>query len=208
VFGEDVQIPGAVLARYWSTTTGSEWSAFATRRFCQRLADLGLVSDYHAGAQWVVVHDVIRGYLREKTCHRGGELDRALIEAHRGLVPDQEGISAWWQLSAEHTYLWSWLPTHLHRAGLEEELRACLHHPQWLVGKLEQSGPAGLEADLTLGDDPLSRALGTVVRQNAHVLGPLDPPGSLAATLATRLPQEGPTSTIAEELLAGLSAHR
>src|SRR5262249_47098519 len=96
-------------------------------------------------------------------------------------------------------------PIHLRNAGLEEELRACLHHPEWLVGKLAQAGPAALEADLALSKDPLSVALGKAVRQNGHVLGPLEPSGSLAATLATRLPSEGVTHAIAEELLAGLS---
>ena len=43
------------------------------------------------------------------------------------------------------------------------------------------------------------------MRQNAHVLGPLAPQGSLAATLATRLPGEGPTKEVAEQLTAGLS---
>src|SRR5207302_59405 len=59
--------------------------------------------------------------------------------------------------------------------------------------------------DLAHSDDPLSRALGTVVRQNAHVLGPLDPPGSLAATLVTRLPGQGLAGTVAEQLLTGMS---
>src|SRR5262249_6428190 len=48
-------------------------------------------------------------------------------------------------------------------------------------------------------------ALGKAVRQNAHVLGPLEPPGSLAATLATRLPDGGLTHATVEELLARLS---
>jgi hypothetical protein len=73
------------------------------------------------------------------------------------------------------------------------------------VGKLEHMGPAGLEADLALSDDPLSRALGIAVRQNAHVLGPLHPPGSLAATLATRLPVDGPTKALAEQLVVRLT---
>ncbi len=203
VFGEDVAIPGPVLARYWQATGG--WSAFAARRFCQRLAELALVSDYRQDPERVVLHDVIRAYLREQTRHRRGELDRALIDAHRSLVPEEGGSSAWWRLPPEQAYLWVWLPTHLRGAGWDEELRECLHHPGWLVGKLEQVGPAGLEADLALSDDPLSRALGTAVRQNAHVLGPLDPPGSLAATFATRLPGEGPTGAIAERVVAGLS---
>jgi hypothetical protein len=98
-----------------------------------------------------------------------------------------------------------WLPTHLRGAGLNHELQACVHHPGWLVGKLEHVGPAGLEADLALCNDPVSQALGTAVRQNAHVLTPLQPPGSLAATLATRLPGDKPTNAIASQLLAGLS---
>ncbi len=203
VFGEDVAIPGPVLVQYWRATGG--WSEFQTRRYCQRLAELALVSDYRADPGQVVLHDVLRAYLREQTHHRRGELDRTLVDAHRSLVPEECGTSAWWQLPAEQTYLWTWLPTHLRGAGLEQELRACLHHPEWLVGKLEHVGPAGLEADLALSDDPLSRALGTAVRQNAHILGPLQPPGSLAATLATRLPGDGPTKAIAEELVTRLT---
>jgi WD40 repeat protein len=202
VFGEDVAIPGSVLAQYWNNTGG--WTAFHTRRFCQRLADLALVSDYRQDLDRVVLHDVIRSYLRERTHHRRGELDRLLIDAHRSLVPNDGGITAWWQLPKGQTYLWEWLPTHLRRAELDQELRACLHHPRWLVGKLEHVGPAGLEADLALADDPLSRALGTAVQLNAHVLGPLQPPGSLAATLATRLAGDGPIRAIAEQLIAEL----
>ncbi|MGH3688351.1 MAG: NB-ARC domain-containing protein [Pseudonocardiaceae bacterium] len=203
VFGQDVTIPVSVLARYWKATAG--WSEFQTRRYCQRLVELALVSDYRSDKDEVELHNVICGYLRERTRHRRGELDRALIDAHRGLVPDEGGVSAWWQLPAEQTYLWAWLPTHLRDAGLDHQLRACLHHPGWLVGKLEQAGPAGLETDLSLSDDPLSRALGTAVRQNAHVLGPLHPPGSLAATLATRLRGDGPTKIIADQLVTELT---
>ncbi|MGH8570976.1 MAG: hypothetical protein ACREX8_00165, partial [Gammaproteobacteria bacterium] len=199
VFGPDVAIPVPVLARYWKVTAG--WSVGQTRRYCQRLAELGLVSDYHHDQ--VGLHDVIHAYLREQTHNRRGELHRALVDAHRSLVRDVGGVSAWWQLPAEETYLWAWLPTHLHGAGLDHQL--CVLHPGWLVGKLEQVGPAGLEADLALSDDPLSRALGTAVRQNAHVLAPLHPPGSLAATLATRLPGDGPTRAIADQLVAGLT---
>jgi WD40 repeat protein len=204
VFGEDVEIPGPVLSRYWKATGG--WSAFQTRRFCQRLADLALVSDYRQDPARVILHDVIRAYLREQVHERPGELDRALIDAHRSLVPHEDGqTSAWWQLPAEETYLWSWLPAHLRSAGLDQELRACLHHPEWLVGKLEHVGPAGLEADLALSDDPLSRALGTAIRQNAHLLRPLHPPGSLAATLAARLLYDGPTEAIGQQLVSGLT---
>ncbi|MGH3935333.1 MAG: NB-ARC domain-containing protein [Pseudonocardiaceae bacterium] len=203
VFGEDVVIPCPVLARYWRTT--GDWSPFQTQQYCRRLAELALVSDYRRDPDQVTLHDVIRAYLREQTQHRRHELDQALVDAHRSLVADEDGRSAWWQLPAEQTYLWSWLPTHLRDAGLDQELRACVHHPGWLVGKLEHAGPAALEADLALSDDPLSKALGKAVRQNAHVLGPLEPAGSLAATLATRLPNHGLTKATVEELLDGLT---
>jgi WD40 repeat protein len=201
VFGEDVAIPVPVLARYWKATAG--WSVFQTRRYCQRLAELALISDYRSDL--VALHDVIHAYLREQTHHRRSELHRALIDAHRDLVPDEVETSAWWQLPPAEIYLWTWLPTHLHGAERDHELRACVHHPGWLVGKLENVGPAGLEADLSLPDDPLSRALGTTVHQNAHILAPLQPPGSLAATLATRLPDDRPTKAIADRLVAGLT---
>src|SRR5436305_15262181 len=77
VFREDVAIPGPVLARYWNATGG--WSQFQTRRYCQHLADLALVSDYRHDPEHVVLHDVIRAYLREQTQHRRGEWDRALV---------------------------------------------------------------------------------------------------------------------------------
>jgi WD40 repeat protein len=201
VFAPDVAIPVPVLVHYWKATGG--WSQFQVRRYCQRLAELALVSDYRRDE--VALHDVVLAYLREQTHHHRGELHRALINAHRDLVAVQDGTSAWWQLHATQTYLWAWLPTHLRAASLERELLACLHHPGWLVGKLEHVGPAGLEADLALSDDSLCQALATAVQRNAHVLGPLHPPGALAATLATRLPDDGPTKVIAEELVTGLT---
>jgi len=100
VCGEDVAIPGAVLSRYWKATGG--WSAFQTRRYCQRLAELALVSDYRQDPDRVVLHDVIRAYLREKTQHRRSELDRMLIDAHRSLVPQEGTTSAWGRLATEH----------------------------------------------------------------------------------------------------------
>ena len=203
VFGADVAIPYPVLARYWKATGG--WSQLQTRRYCQRLAGLALVINYYPESEQVVLHDVIRAYLREQTRHRLIELNRALVDAHRSLVANKAEMSAWWQLPAEQTYLWACLPAHLRDAGLEQELRECLHHPGWLAGKLEYVGPAGLDADLALSDEPLSQALRTAVQQNAHVLRPLEPPGSLAATLASRLPSDGPTRAIAEQLVAGLT---
>ena len=80
-----------------------------------------------------------------------------------------------------------------------------LTDPRWLVNKLEYVGPAGLEADLRLSQRPRARALAVVVRQNAHLLGPLDPPGSLAATFASRLPDHTGLDELREQILATIT---
>jgi len=205
VFGEDVSIPGEVLASYWSHTGG--WSPFRTRQFCQRLFDLALLAEYHRDSDRdrLGLHDVIRAYLCGHTMCRHGQLDAAMVDAHRDLVPQCGSGSVWAELPAEQMYLWSWLPTHLWRAGLVDELEVCLTDPGWLIGKLELVGPAGLEADLALSDEPTCRAAATTVRQNAHVLGRLDPPESLAATVASRLPDSGVTADLRERVLGALT---
>src|SRR5262249_11688120 len=194
VFPEDLDIPRGVLERYWSASGGRP--AFQPHRFCQQLADLSLVQDYRLDPPRLRLHDVIRSYLRHDVGSELAGLNQALIDAHRSLVLDHDGDTSWWQLPAEHAYLWSWLATHLHAAGLHEELRACLRHPGYLIGKLQMTSPARLETDLTLLDAPDLAALATVVRQNAHLIGPLEPAGSLLATLTSRLPDQA--------ILAGL----
>ncbi|WP_246122065.1 NB-ARC domain-containing protein [Pseudonocardia cypriaca] len=199
VFGEDVVIPGDVLAQLWAHTGG--WSLFQTRVFCRRLASLALVADYRDHPSRMQLHDVMRSYLREQTRARRAKLDQAIVGAHRGIVPRRAGRSAWAELDSNHDYLWSWLPSHLWGGGLYDELGALLDDPGWLLGKLENVGPAGLEADLLLSTDPAHQALATVVRQNANVLAPLDPPGSLAATFVSRIPpNNAPTMRIRELL--------
>lgn len=48
------------------------------------------------------MHDIIRGYLHEQTRHRRQSWTGRC--AHRGLVPDEGGTSAWWQLPADQAY--------------------------------------------------------------------------------------------------------
>jgi len=44
IFGQDVLIPGPVLAQFWEPTAG--WSTLKSRRFSQRLADLALLAEH------------------------------------------------------------------------------------------------------------------------------------------------------------------
>ena len=200
VFGEDVTIPGDVVARLWAHT--GDRTRFQTRRLCQRLFDLGLLAEYHCDPDHLVLHDIVRAYLRERTRERRTELDAAVVDAHRALVEPACYGTGWARLPAEHAYLWAWLPWHLSGAGRQDELHAVLTDPRWLVCKLELVGPGSLESDLRLSERPACRALRTVVRQNADLLGPLGPPGSLAATFASRLPDHTGLDELRERILA------
>jgi hypothetical protein len=204
VFPEDVEVPLSVLARYWGYT--GQLSPIQARRLCRRLDDLSLLAEYHLDAPpRLRLHDVIRGYLRTQTSNRRAELDRALVEAHRSLVPaTSDGQSAWWHAPVEERYLWDWLPSHLWGAGLNDELEATVKHPDWLVGKLDHIGPAGLESDLSLAGDSASVSLQPVIRQNAPVFAPLDPPGSLTAVLLSRLPDDPVLATVRKQLREAL----
>ncbi|WP_155348626.1 NB-ARC domain-containing protein [Acrocarpospora pleiomorpha] len=203
VFPEDADIPRSVLENYWHHTGG--WAVYQTHRFCQRLTDLALAVDYRQSPARLRLHDVIRAWLYHQQKTRIPELCQALVDAHRHVVPLNEGVTEWWRLSLGETYLWSWLPFFLHGARLDGELQSCLHNPEYLIGKLNAVGPAGLEEDLNLSADPTTLALRQVVRQNAHVLGPLAPVGSLVATLASRLPDRLELAEVRRRLAACLT---
>ena len=204
VFPEDVEVPLNVLGRYWAHT--GQLSTLQVRRLCSSLYDLSLLAEYHLDTPpRLRLHDVIRAYLRAQTINRWAELDRSLVDAHRSLVAaTSEGQSTWWQAPAEERYLWDWLTSHLWSADLNDELEATINHPGWLVGKLDHIGPAGLETDLSLASDPASATLQHVVRQNAPVLAPLDPPGSLTGVLLSRLPDDPILAAVRERLRGAL----
>jgi WD40 repeat protein len=204
VFPEDVEVPLTVLGRYWAHT--GQLSTIQVRRLCSSLYDLSLLAEYHLDTPpRLRLHDVIRAYLRTQTINRRADLNRSLVDAHRTLVPTTtEGQSAWWDAPAGERYLWDWLPSHLWGAGLSDELEATILHPGWLVGKLDYVGPAGLETDLTLVSDRASVTLQQVIRQNAPVLAPLDPLGSLTGVLLSRLPEDPTLATVRERLRGAL----
>jgi hypothetical protein len=166
------------------------------------LFDLGLLAGYRRNPDRLVLHDVIRTYLCDTSREQRTGWDAAVVDAHRDLLLADGG---WADLPAEQGYLWSWLATHLAGAGLRDEVEALLADPRWLVHKLERVGPAGLESDLRLSERPTSRALAVVVRQNAHLLGPLDPPGALAATFASRLPDHTGLDELREQILTTIT---
>jgi WD40 repeat protein len=194
IFPEDVDIPLDVLALLWPDTE--------VDALCEDLAGLGLAADYRLDAPGprLVLHDVIRAYLRARRSpgDRAG-VHRRLVDAAAGLLPvrgelghgtgpDRHGPTPWWTLPAEAGYLWRFLAYHLHGASRTDDLAALVCDLRWAEAKTRRSGSAvGVQADLHLANTPAAAALEDVLRRSAHLLGPIDPPAALGATLASRL---------------------
>lgn len=74
-------------------------------------------------------------------------------------------------------------------AGEQEELAALVCDLRWVEAKTRRFGAVvGITADLELVDRPTAVKLRSVLTQDAHLLGSIEPPEALSATLASRLP--------------------
>jgi WD40 repeat protein len=185
IFPEDVEIPREILALLWPRRR--------VEALCEDLAELGLAANYRLDSPGprLVLHDVMRSYLR--SCVDRSELvdtNRRLIDAAAGRLPvsETDGPAAWWQLPKDANYLWRYLAYHLAEAGASGELAELVCDLRWAESKILVSGSAvGVEADLALADTPTAAALRRALQQAAHLVGPIDPPTALGATLASRL---------------------
>ncbi|MET7399959.1 NB-ARC domain-containing protein [Dactylosporangium sp. NPDC005572] len=179
VFPEDVEIPLDVLALLWPPNR--------VEALCEELAGLGLVSDYRLDApgRRLVLHDVMLAHLRNADPARLEAVHARLVDGAAGLVP---APGEWWRLPADARYLWRYLPYHLYGAGRVGELPALVCDPRWVEAKTRRfDSVVTLDPDLALVGTPTGRTLRRVLAHAAHLLGPIDPPEALAATLASRL---------------------
>jgi hypothetical protein len=185
IFPEDVDIPVDVLALLWPDCR--------VDRLCEELVGLGLAADYRLDlpGQRLVLHDVMRAYLKtRRNATERAAVHGRLISAAAGLLPaDEENASApWWLLAADAGYLWRYVPHHLHQAGRADELASLVCDLRWVEAKTRRFGSVvSVEADLQLVDTPTATGLRRVLSQIAPLLGPIDPPAALGATLASRL---------------------
>jgi WD40 repeat protein len=184
IFPEDVDISVNVLELLWPDCR--------VDRLCEELVGLGLAADYRLDPPGprLVLHDVMHAYLQtrrnvsERTTVHG-----RLIHAAAGLLPTDHGqAKPWWLLTLDAGYLWRYLPYHLHQAGRIDELASLVSDLRWVEAKTQRLGSVvSAEADLELVDTPNAVALRQGLRQIAPLLGPIDPPAALGATLASRL---------------------
>ncbi len=188
VFPEDVDVPLDVLALLWP--------ADRVEALCEDLAEVGLVADYRLDAPGprLVVHDVIRAYLRAR-CDPDGS--------------DGHGPVPWWTLPTDADYLWRFLGYHLHEAGRMDDLAALVCDLRWAEAKTRRSGSVvGVQADLALVDTPTAASLRRVLAQATRLLGPIDPQAALGATLASRLHGASGLETVLERYRATLPRPR
>ncbi|MFF3655966.1 WD40 repeat domain-containing protein [Streptomyces olivochromogenes] len=184
VFPEDVDIPQDVLRLLWP--------GVRVDVLCEELAGLGLVADYRLDVPGprLVMHDVIRAYLRTR---QGpdvrAEAHQRLTAASTALLAHHDGAPRpWWTMPADSNYLWRYLPYHLAAANQHEELATLVCDLRWVEAKTRRLGSVvGVVADLQLSDTPTARALQRALQYAAHLLGPIDPPEALGATLAAQL---------------------
>ncbi len=185
IFPEDVDIPLDVLALLWPGSRADT--------VCEEFSGLGLAADYrldHPGPR-LVLHDVLRAYLHaRRSADDRAVVHRRLVAAAAGLLPahgDGDPTPSW-QLPDDAGYLWRFLPHHMHEAGMGNDLVTLVCDLRWVEAKTRRFGSVvGAEADLELVDNPTAAALRPALRHAAHLLGPIDPPAALGATLASRL---------------------
>ncbi|MCX5602951.1 NB-ARC domain-containing protein [Streptomyces phaeochromogenes] len=184
VFPEDVDIPQDIL--------GLLWPGVRVDALCEELAGLGLVADYRLDAPGprLVLHDVIRAYLRTRQGPDARtQTHRRLTAASAALLARHDGVPRpWWTMPPDSNYLWRYLPYHLAAGDQHEELATLVCDLRWVEAKTRRLGSVvGVIADLELSDTPTARNLRRVLQSAAHLLGPIDPPEALGATLAAQL---------------------
>ena len=200
IFAEDAEIPLSAVALLWQGTAGL--SAAAAESLCERLDGLSLLTLAWAGeVRVLVLHDVIRDFALSRLGPAGqASAHAALISAARpvtgpgaasGALPrnGEGGGTAWWRLpeTPGYGYLWEYLTYHLQAAGLGAELDEVCGDLRFLAIRLRRPGPAAVEADLARSGSPTAGRLRRVVAQNAHLLGPAEPPAAVITTFTSRL---------------------
>ena len=211
VFAEDETIPFNLVARLWRASAGLD--DLQVSQLCARLGELALVSAAAAGSGGLVLHDVVRDFLRgELGPPRLAALNGILLDAvAAGLpadsIPDTAvaGIAqvAWWDLSREDRYLWDHLIEHLLDAGRPRDAEEVAGDLRWVGARVQGFGPAAPAADLSMVDTPRAARLRAALARTAHLLAPTDPATAVLDVLHSRVaadPDWGPQVTALRDL--------
>ena len=200
IFAEDEPVPVLVAARLWQATSGL--SEPRARDLCYELGSLSLLTVRPDDGGFLVLHDVIREYLRhELGSDRITALNGALTDAIRDDLPPAEPLTAsapgpqaaWWALAenpdgpAVDSYLAAHAIAHLLAAGRIEQAEAVACDIRWVEARLHQRGPAAPWSDCMRVPTPAAAGRARDLAQAAHLLAPTSPAYALTAVLHSRL---------------------
>jgi hypothetical protein len=186
VVPKSAAIPLATLTTFWHDDMTDD----EVEDFCRGLVRLSLAKRLEFGETPALrLHDVIHEYLVHSAQENLPALHARLLDAY---APDH-----WWHLPEDEPYLWDHIAYHLGqvRPGGADELVCDL---RWIEARLRRDGPIAIDADFAHATSDLAARMRTVLARSAHLLAPLDPEPSLAATIASRLRDTEPLNAAAE----------
>jgi WD40 repeat protein len=186
IFAEDLHIPVPAIAKLWQATAGLTLAD--TCDLVDDLRELSLAEVIDGGGRGeekLILHDVIRDYLRGVL---GDEGVRRAGDALLSLIGSQlTSPGKWWQMDPADHFFWRHLPTHLAEAGRENERDALVTDLRWVGAKLGVLGVEAVAADLYSAQTERASALLRVLTQSAGMLAPTSPEASVAHVFYNRL---------------------
>jgi WD40 repeat protein len=212
IFAEDEPIPILVATRLWKATGGL--SRPRSRGLCYELSNLSLLTIDSDGGGSLVLHDVIRDYLRhELGSGRIIALNATLVDEIQDDLPEAEPLTAsapcpnaaWWTLaqnsgnSRADSYLADHAISHLLNACRTGQAEAVACDLRWVEARLHQRGPAAPWSDCIRIPNESATRRARDLAQAAHLLAPTFPAHALTAVLYSRL---GPLPTWADQVTA------
>jgi WD40 repeat protein len=210
IFAADEPIPVAVAAELWQAAEGlEEWDS---RELCFNLNSRSLLDLAPGDGGTMVLHDVIRDYLRhELGGERIAELNAILADAVAArlspaapLAPSAPGPqAAWWALAEGgnpgDSYLASHAIAHLMAAGRTRQAEAVAFDLRWVEARLRQQGPAAPWSDCNRIPTQAAASRARDLAQAAHLLARTGPGHALVTVLHSRL---GPLAAWRDQVTA------
>jgi WD40 repeat protein len=200
IFAEDEPVPILVAARLWQARTGL--SEPRARDLCHELSSLSLLTVNPDAGGYLVLHDVIRDYLRHDLgSDRITALNAVLTDAVQDDLPPAAPLTAsapdpqaaWWTLAENSDstpaagYLADHAISHLLAADRAAQAEAVACDLRWVEARLRQRGPTAPWSDCARVPTSAAARRARDLAQTAHLLAPTDPAHALTAVLHSRL---------------------
>lgn len=144
IFPEHIEIPLVTLQRLWGKT--GDFDDFTTDDLCYRLYGLSLLLDFDLEKHTILLHQVIRSYLRDDMNIT------AFVALHEQFL-DAYSCKRWAKLPEDEPYLWKHIVYHLHIVGRNEELIRTVKDGWFLVQKICFSSTYSVESDLSIAEN-------------------------------------------------------